>query len=147
MPYIASAFMFGCTHMPYLEIHRLVKSGMDEDAQSTKLVGRRLMLPKAKCSSMDIENHWTSKTIWFADTSCYFFLITQYIEMLFFLITQYIEDTHHARTLIHINTHMQTLPLRASSKIMSANPRDSLVGRETSVTVDKGNRSLKSNRD
>jgi hypothetical protein len=46
------------------------------------------------------------------------------ITVIFLRITQYIRDTHNARTLISMNTRTQTLPLRASSKIVSANPQD-----------------------
>jgi hypothetical protein len=42
----------------------------------------------------------------------------------FFRITQYIGDTHNARTLIPMNTRMQTLPLGASSKTVPRNPQD-----------------------
>jgi hypothetical protein len=45
-------------------------------------------------------------------------------ELLFLRITQYIGDTHHARTLIPMNRHTQTLPLGASSKTVPANPQD-----------------------
>jgi hypothetical protein len=38
--------------------------------------------------------------------------------------TEFPNNTHNARTLIHMNTHTQTLPLGASSKTVPTNPQD-----------------------
>jgi hypothetical protein len=50
--------------------------------------------------------------------------VARYLYLFFFQITQYIVDAHNARTLIHMNTRTQTLPLEATSKTVPANPQD-----------------------